>query len=166
MGADCYIEPHHTRTIMKTPMPSWVRIVREPEAAYKAHTAGPIVRDASAVHAYLAPRLASEEREKFMILMLNGRNRLLGLHDVSTGTATTCLVHPREVFRAAIAIGAAAVILAHNHPSGDADPSCEDEALTERMVKAGEILGIRLLDHVVVTHGSYYSLAEHSKGGL
>jgi DNA repair protein RadC len=73
---------------------------------------------------------------------------------------STALVHPREVFRPAVRLGAAALVLVHNHPSGDPSPSSEDVALTERLRQAGELLGIRVLDHVVIGQGGYASLAE------
>ncbi len=91
--------------------------------------------------------------------MLDGRNVLIGLHHVSTGSLTTTLVHPREVFKAAILANAAAVILVHNHPSGDPAPSAEDVALTTRLRDAGDLMGIRVLDHVVLgAHGAFRSL--------
>ena len=79
---------------------------------------------------------------------------------VSQGTLTASLVHPREVFRAAIRRCAAALVLVHNHPSGDPEPSSEDRQVTERLVRAGEVLGIRVLDHVVVAERGYHSFRE------
>ena len=85
-----------------------------------------------------------------MALVLDGKHRLRGIQEVSRGTLTTSLVHPREVFFAAVSMKAAAVIVAHNHPSGDPEPSIEDLEVTRRLVEAGRILGIPLLDHVVL----------------
>jgi DNA repair protein RadC len=92
--------------------------------------------------------------------MLNAKHRALGVHVVAIGTLTACQVHPREVFKAAILANAAAVILAHNHVSGDAEPSRADRDLTRRIADAGELLGIPLLDHVIVTVDGYTSLRE------
>ncbi len=82
--------------------------------------------------------------------MLNGKNDVLGFNVASTGSLTAALVHPREIFKPAILANAAALILVHNHPSGDPDPSPEDRAITSRLKEAGEIVGIRVLDHVVI----------------
>jgi len=89
-------------------------------------------------------------QEVFTVLCLNTRNRLIAGGIISIGIADSTLVHPREVFRKAIESGAAAVILAHNHPSGDSTPSAEDVKLTRQMVQTGQIVGIKVLDHVVI----------------
>jgi DNA repair protein RadC len=120
---------------------------------------GPL-RDGAAVYAHFRGRLAQLERERFFVLLLDGRNRFQAEVCVSEGTLTTALVHPREVFLPAIRLGAAALVLAHNHPSGDATPSSEDAALTDRLRRAGELMGIRVLDHVVIGQGCYTSMAE------
>jgi DNA repair protein RadC len=99
----------------------------------------------------------------FLALLLDGRNRLRAETWVSEGTLTTALVHPREVFAPAIRDRAAALILVHNHPSGDPSPSSEDVALTERLRQVGEVVGIRVLDHVVVGHGRWVSLAAEKR---
>jgi len=85
---------------------------------------------------------------------LDGKNRALGFHIVSVGTLTASLVHPLEVFKLAILANVAAIIVVHNHPSGDPTPSAEDVAITQRLRQAGELLGIRVLDHVVVGDGA------------
>ncbi len=97
------------------------------------------------------------EREAFVVLLLDGKHRLLGLHVASIGTASSAPVHPREVFRPAVVLGASAVIVAHNHPSGDPMPSIDDRNVTERLRKAGEVLGITVLDHVVIGDGACFS---------
>lgn len=99
-------------------------------------------------------------RESFFALLLDARHRVLSLRVVSTGSLEAAPVHPREVFSAAVREGAAAVVVAHNHPSGDPAPSLEDRAVTERLRQAGELLGIVLLDHVVVGDERYFSFAE------
>ena len=84
----------------------------------------------------------------------------MGEAEVSVGTLTASLVHPREVFREAIRAAAAAVLLVHNHPSGDPSPSEEDRTVTERLVSAGELLGIRVVDHLIVAEGGHFSFRE------
>ncbi len=108
--------------------------------------------------------VGNEAREHFLVLMLDGRHKPIAYQVVSIGTATASLVHPREVFQTAVGAGAVAVIVAHNHPSGDPSPSREDREVTERLVRAGELLGIRLLDSVVVTDPGYVSLREEDPG--
>ncbi len=112
------------------------------------------------VQRYFGPRLRECQRESFHVLLLDGRHRLIGLEAVSVGTLTASLVHPREVFREAIRRAAAAMLLVHNHPSGDPGPSLEDRDVTRRLQAAGELLGIRVLDHVIVAEEGYYSFRE------
>ena len=102
----------------------------------------------------------NEPREVFMAMSLDARNQCLGVEVTAIGSAGGVDVHPREVFRAAILTGAFALIVAHNHPSGDPTPSSEDHALTRRLKKAGELLGIPVLDHLIVTDDRFYSTAE------
>ena len=99
-------------------------------------------------------------REGFFVLLLDARHRVLSLRLVSIGTLSSAPVHPREVFALAVREGAAALVVAHNHPSGDASPSPEDRDVTDRLMEAGELLGIRVLDHVVVGTERFYSFAE------
>jgi DNA repair protein RadC len=112
------------------------------------------------VHAHFFEWLRSCEREQFHAILLDGRHRVMGDVLVSQGTLTASLVHPREVFRSAIRRSAAALVLVHNHPSGDPTPSAEDRRVTERLVQAGELLGIRVIDHVVVAERGYRSFSE------
>ena len=98
------------------------------------------------------------KREHFYMLTLDGANRLINKHVISTGTLTASLVHPREVFVKAIEDRAASIIIAHNHPSGNLQPSQADSDVTERLKEAGELLGIALLDHLIVTADSYSSI--------
>ena len=97
------------------------------------------------------------------MLALDTRNKPLSHEVISTGSLNASLVHPREVYLHAILQNAAAIVVAHNHPSGDPNPSREDRALTRRLAEAGRILGIDLLDHVVLGHGCYYSFKEHGE---
>ncbi|TYO95504.1 JAB domain-containing protein [Desulfallas thermosapovorans] len=106
------------------------------------------------------------DREQFWIACLDTRHQPTALHAVSIGTLSQTVVHPRELFKAAIIANAAAVILYHNHPSGDPEPSRQDIEITERLVKAGEILGIQVLDHLVIgSNGKYVSLKERGLMG-
>ncbi|MEE8508473.1 MAG: JAB domain-containing protein [Myxococcota bacterium] len=119
-------------------------------------------------HARDAVRLAQkivkdDAREHFLALYVDARHQLIAYSTVSIGTANQSLVHPREVFQPAVLAGAVGVLILHNHPSGDSAPSCADHEVTKRLRQAGEILGIRILDHLVWTReGHYYSFAESS----
>ena len=103
---------------------------------------------------------ADADREQFHVLMLDCKNRLIGVNLVSQGSLSTSVVCPREVFKAAIMANSAAVILLHNHPSGCPDPSQEDRACTSRLCEAGKVLGIRVLDHVIVGESAYFSFSD------
>jgi len=137
--------------------------IRRIAAVRAAIELGQPVRDAASVFAHVRGRLPQLDREIFLALLLDGRNRLRAETWISEGTLTTALVHPREVFAPAIRDRAAALILVHNHPSGDPTPSSEDVALTERLRQVGEVVGIRVLDHVVIGHGRWVSLAEERR---
>ena len=112
---------------------------------------------------FLLPRFGTKPLEEFGVLVLDTRNRLQRLEVVSRGILNGSLVHPREVYREAAIHQAAAIIAFHNHPSGDPTPSQEDRVLTERLQKAGKILGIELLDHVIVAASRYWSFKEHNE---
>lgn len=120
----------------------------------------PSLRTPSLVHELLAPELRGLERETFHALLLDGKHRLQGKSRVSEGTLTCSLVHPREVFGPALRESAAALIVAHNHPSGDPEPSAEDVAVTRRLIEVGRLVGIPLVDHVVIGDGRWVSLRE------
>ncbi|QDU66332.1 hypothetical protein Pla86_14010 [Planctomycetes bacterium Pla86] len=111
-----------------------------------------------AAYACLRPVLDDRPTEEFWVLLLDGRHRVLGLAQVTVGTLTASLVHPREVFGPAIRLGAAGLIVAHNHPSGDPEPSTEDLEVTRRLLEVGKLVGIPLLDHLVMGDGSFVSL--------
>jgi DNA repair protein RadC len=96
--------------------------------------------------------------EVLLMISLNTKNRVTGLFEVSRGTLSASLVHPREVFKRAILNNASSIIIAHNHPSGDLKPSREDIELTRKLMDAGRILGISLLDHIIIGDDDYYSL--------
>jgi len=121
---------------------------------------GDPVRGPADVFRHFHPRLRDARHERFLLVLLDGRHRMLREVVISQGTLTASLVHPREVFRPALREAAAAVVLVHNHPSGDPTPSREDQEITERLAAAGELLGIPVLDHVVVAERGYVSLRE------
>jgi DNA repair protein RadC len=100
------------------------------------------------------------DKEQFWSLMLDGKHRIMSANLVSIGSMTCSLVHPREIFRPAIAEGACALILFHNHPSGDPVPSPEDVEITARLLQVAQLVGIRLLDHMIVGDGCFVSLFE------
>ena len=135
-----------------------VEVVRELPGPY---------RGAHDVYEYLRPRVAHSEKETFYVLLLDSKNKLIREEVVSVGTLTASLVHPREVFCPAVREAAAAIIVAHNHPSGDPKASAEDIEVTSRLRAAGQVIGIPLLDHVIIGAGQYVSLAEQGrmKGG-
>jgi DNA repair protein RadC len=110
---------------------------------------------------YMREKLAPEQREHFCSLMLDTKHRILREELVAVGSLNESVVHPREVFKSAIAESAAAVIFVHNHPSGNPEPSPQDRRLTERLCQAGELVGIRVLDHLIVGTDGYFSFAEH-----
>lgn len=115
-------------------------------------------RVAEVVRALLGDRIGRVE--VVVALSVDSRGRMIAAHEVSIGSLNSSVIHPREVFRPAIMDGAAAVILAHNHPSGDPTPSVEDHQVTTRLQEAGVILGVRLLDHVVVAVDDLRSFAQ------
>ena len=121
-------------------------------------TQGKPIKTAKDVFEHCSPKLSSSDREHFMILHLDTKNRVIKDEIVSVGALTGTIAHPREVFKSAIKESAHSVILVHNHPSGDPAPSDEDLKMTERLLEAGEILGIKVLDHVIVGKEEWYSI--------
>jgi DNA repair protein RadC len=118
----------------------------------------PVLKSPEDVAAKVRSQLKGKKKEHFLALCLDTRNRLINLKLVSMGSLDTSVVHPREVFKEAISSYAASVIFAHNHPSGDPEPSKEDIELTKRLAKAGEVLGIDVLDHIIVCDEGFVSL--------
>ena len=120
-----------------------------------------IARDSATARDILAPVFVGLDREQCVVMVLDAKHKVIGINVVSVGSLNVSIVHPREVFKPAILLNAAAVILAHNHPSGDPTPSEEDHALTNRLQEAGKCLGIPLLDHLVLgDHGTFMSFAD------
>ena len=109
----------------------------------------------------LATYLGGVDREHFVVCMLDQKNHVIGIHTVSMGSLTASIVHPREVFKAAILANAATILCGHNHPSGDPQPSQEDRAITQRLAEAGKLLGINVVDHIIIgAAGRYFSFAD------
>ena len=128
--------------------------------ACRVNTKIEIIHGPEDVAHFAMPRYRDEKKEHFAILLLNTKNHIIGLRDISIGSLTASIVHPREVFKEAALQSAAAIILLHNHPSGDPSPSREDISVTQRMVKAGKIMDIPVLDHVILGDGRWMSLKE------
>ena len=120
-----------------------------------ARSAEDISRLARAVYADL-----DADKEHFTVFCLNTKNRINGFKVISTGSLTASLVHPREVYTAALELRAAALVFVHNHPSGDPAPSPEDLEITKRLKQVGEIMGIQILDHVILGEGRFYSFSD------
>lgn len=112
---------------------------------------------------FLMPRLRHGTHEEFLTILLNTKNRVIKTERIAEGSLTSAVVHPREVFASAIINHAAAILVAHNHPSGDPYPSSEDRHLTTSLEEAGKTLGIPLMDHIVIGDGRYYSFREHGE---
>ena len=121
------------------------------------------IRSSADASTLLHTYLADVDREHFVIILLNQKNRVIGVNTVSMGSLTASIVHPREVFKGAILSNAASIICGHNHPSTDCQPSKEDRAITARLVEAGKLLGISILDHVIIGgDGRYFSFADEN----
>jgi DNA repair protein RadC len=134
-----------------------LKVVRERRSGYGA---GRQLTTSAAVYDAFRERFAKADREEFLVVPLDGKNQVLGFHVVSVGSLTASLVHPREVYKAAILANAAAIVVVHGHPSGNPEPSAEDREITGRLKQAGDLLGIKLLDHVVIGDGRYVSFAD------
>ena len=135
--------------------------IREVRATYQP-TATPLfaITGPDGVAGFVRSILTDNSREHFVALYLDGANQVASYSIVSIGTANASMVHPREVFQRAILAGAVSIIIAHNHPSGILTPSEEDHKVTQRLKEAGEILGIKLLDHLIVTDVAHRPVVE------
>lgn len=120
----------------------------------------PKIRSSKDVYRLISPRLRDMKKEAFMALYLDTKNHLIREETVSIGSLNVSVVHPREVFRSAVQESAAALILVHNHPSGDPNPSNDDIDITKEMVMAGKLMGIEVLDHIIIGNSSFISLKE------
>jgi DNA repair protein RadC len=121
----------------------------------------PVVGSPRDAEALLRGRLADLDREHFVCVLLDTKNRVISSPTVSIGTLSASLVHPREAFKPALRASAANVLFAHNHPSGDVAPSAEDRTVTRRLRDAGELLGVEVLDHVILGDGGMFSFKEN-----
>lgn len=119
-----------------------------------------IIDNPALAAAVLSADLMWQPTERFAVLLLDVRNRLLGSHVITVGTATETLAHPREIFREAVRRNASRLIIAHNHPSGNLSPSQADLDLTKQVLQAGQVMGIPVLDHLILGNGDYRSLRE------
>ena len=121
----------------------------------------PQIRTAAHAAEILSAYLADADREHLVVMLLNSKNRILGINTVSVGHLSSSIAHPREILKPAILANAAAFVLGHNHPSGEVKPSAEDVEITKRVFAASNLLGIRLLDHVIIAEdGRWYSFQE------
>jgi DNA repair protein RadC len=118
--------------------------IKDPETVVKAVRAG----------------IKDKAKEHFKLILLNPRNKIVGISTISIGTLNASLVHPREVFKDAIKHSAASIVLAHNHPSGDPDPSEDDLTITKRLKEAGKILGVEVIDHIIIGKNGFFSFKE------
>jgi len=130
-----------------------IEVVRESSAKKT-----PQITNSQNVFDMMYEEASKQDRECFWTICLNGKNKVIGVNMVSMGSLTSSIVHPREVFKPAILVNAAGVILVHNHPSGDPTPSREDKGLTKRLKDAGGILSINVLDHIIIGGNCYSSL--------
>ena len=125
---------------------------------YSETVAKPLLKTPEDVAALVKARLKEKKKEYFLAILLDTRSQLIKVAEISVGSLDTIVVHPREVFKEAISASAASVIFVHNHPSGNPEPSEDDRKLTKRLAEAGEIVGIDVLDHVIITDKKYLSM--------
>ena len=116
--------------------------------------------DSPAAAAKVLKYMGRLKKEHFVLLTLDGDNRIINKHSISVGTLTSSLVHPREVFRPAVQDLAASIIVAHNHPSGNLTASGADKDVTDRLQEAGQIMGVKLIDHLIITRNDYASILD------
>lgn len=118
------------------------------------------IKDPQSVVKAIRASIKDKAKEHFKLILLNPRNKIIGISTISIGTLNASLVHPREVFKDAITHNAYSVVLAHNHPSGDSEPSEDDLMITKKLVEAGKILDIKVIDHIIITKSGYFSFKE------
>ncbi len=130
-----------------------VRLIRENPSIRPVE-----MKHAGDVHDLVRQELAGSDREMFLSVLVTSQNHLIGVETISIGDLNSCVVTAREVFKSAILANAAAIIVCHNHPSGSLIPSAEDKRITKMLARAGDLLGIKLLDHLIISHGGYRSV--------
>ena len=123
----------------------------------------PKVTSPKDISVIMRAKIGRSKQENFLVAYLDGANNIIDLQVIFKGTLNQCPVHPREVFAPAFELRAAAIIIGHNHPSGNIEPSFQDIDMTEKLKNAGEILGIQILDHVIFTKKGYYSFKSNGK---
>ena len=133
-----------------------IKMIKESSFLYQTRT----ISSPKDAYEMIKEQLEGLDREQFIIACLNTKNEPTNISVVSVGTLNKAIVHPREVFKTAILSNAASIMAFHNHPSGDTTPSQQDLQLTNRLYEAGELLGIKLLDHLIIGDGSFTSLKE------
>lgn len=136
-----------------------IQLVKEKTANYEIN-GNASMTSPEAIAEVLQSFFETADREEFIVVCLNSKNKIICINTVSIGSLNSSVVHPREVFKSAILSNASAIIVSHNHPSGDETPSNEDRSITGTLVSAGKILGIPVLDHIIIG-AKYYSFAEH-----
>lgn len=142
-------------------VPQFIPRYRSTLVSEGGHTApSGLLRDSAAAGAALRPCFAGLDREQFLVCCLDAKNASIGVNVVSVGSLTLSIVPPREAFKPAILLNACAILAVHNHPSGDPTPSVEDRTLTTRLREAGDLLGIRLLDHLILGEDRLYGFAD------
>ena len=144
---------YHSRTV------SW-RFRESSELPELKEKTSVTIRTPSDLHDNYHSLFDNQVRERFMVFWLNSGNKVVGFEIITEGILNSSLAHPREVFRGAIIATAASIIVAHNHPSGNPEPSSEDIAMTKQFVEAGKIIGITVHDHIIFANSTYSSLAE------
>lgn len=138
-------------------IPSYrIKLVKEATENYNTC----VIRSPGDAAEILMKHYEEADREIFTILMLNIKHKVIGIHDVSVGSLTASVVHPREVFKAACLANAAALIIAHNHPSGDPQPSKEDLNITRTLIEAGKLMDIPIIDHIIIGDGNFISFTQ------
>lgn len=141
--------------------PIQTTFVREVTAVYRGarRTAVPMTQPRYAAD-FIRRVLPDNSREHFIALYLDGSSNVVAYSVIASGSANSCPVHPREIFQRAILAGAVSLLIAHNHPSGSLEPSAEDRSVTRRIKEAGQLLGIRVLDHLILGEGEFHSFLE------
>ncbi|MEA3455068.1 MAG: DNA repair protein RadC [Campylobacterota bacterium] len=150
------------QTIKSTRRKRYSSRVAESSSRYHRIKHNPVIMTAQKAYDHLGD-YHSKEKEYFIAITLDGANRAIDTHIVSIGTLNQSLVHPREVFINAIRDKAAAIIIAHNHPSGQLFPSRADKQITTRLKDAGKLIGIDIVDHLILTQGGFYSFSDEGE---
>ena len=142
-------------------VPGWVVMLKEPFTSEEREACqGKKLSSSAGVAALVTPRISQEVVEVMYVVGLDGNNRCLYMQEIARGAVSSCALFPRDVYSVACATQATAIVLVHNHPSGDSLPSTQDLAMTKRIAEAGKMLGILLVDHLIIASGGYTSLLD------